>query len=46
LNGCPLAAPTLLREGDVIEIGGLALILRSRRADLATLTEDVDLSRS
>jgi DNA-binding winged helix-turn-helix (wHTH) protein len=43
LNGCPVTAPTLLSEGDSIEVAGLALILRSRRADLATLTEDVDL---
>jgi DNA-binding winged helix-turn-helix (wHTH) protein len=44
LNGSPVTAATRLSEGDVIEIGGLALTLRSRRADLATLTEDVDHS--
>ena len=46
LNGRAVAAPTPLSEGDVIEIGGVALIYRTRRADLSTMTQQGDVSPS
>lgn len=40
LNRTRVSSTVALREGDVIEIGGVALIFRSRLADLSTLTHE------
>lgn len=39
LNGAKISAPTSLSEGDVIEIGGVALAFRCRLSDLSTVTQ-------
>jgi pSer/pThr/pTyr-binding forkhead associated (FHA) protein len=39
VNGVKIAAPTLLSDGDLVEIGGLPLTFRKLDSHLSTLTQ-------
>ena len=44
LNGATIASPTPLSEGDVIEIGGVAMTFRRMRDNLSTVTTSARLA--